>query len=112
MNKSVAQSMRRFVTLFLILSMRNNAQLSMNNNAPLSMKEFATPSKNKSAIQSMSKFAKLLNQAMEEEVVVAVDLVGAMELEVELVLQLLLLAVKFQDKNVEVFQENSATTCQ
>jgi len=84
MSKSVAQLMRRFAILFLILSMRNNAQLSMNNNVQLSTSKFAAQSMNKSATLCMNKFVKPPSQAMGDLLV---------ELKVDMVQLLLLFAL-------------------
>merc|ERR1719430_2868613 len=97
MNKFAAQSMRRFATLLLTLSMKNNAQLSMSSNV--------TP--------SMNKFANLPSLAMVVVVdLEAVEVVVEVEREADMVLQLLLLVDKFQDKNAEVFLESSVTMFQ
>merc|ERR1719244_1143574 len=97
MNKFAAQSMRRFATLLLTLSMENNAQLSMSSNV----------------IPSMNKFANLPSLAMVVVVdLEAVEVVVEVEQEADMVLQLLLLADKFQDKNAGVFLESSVTMFQ
>merc|ERR1719206_301544 len=103
MSKFAAQSMRRFATLLVTQSMKNNAQLSMNNNVILSMKEFATLSKSKSVILFMSKYANLPSLAMVVDLE-AVEVVVEVEQEADMVLQ--------QPQLADVFQESSVTMCQ
>merc|ERR1719320_2059361 len=86
----------------------------MNSNVILPMKGFATLSKSKSVILFMSMYANLPSLAMVvdlEAVEVVVEVVVEAEQEADMVLQQPQLADKFQDKNAEVFQENSVTMC-